>query len=650
MTSDKFTNHLENESSPYLLQHVHNPVDWYPWGNEAFNKARKEHKLVFLSIGYATCHWCHVMAHESFEDQEVADYLNEHFVSIKVDREERKDLDTIYMKACQAMTGSGGWPLSLWLTPDRLPVYAGTYFPKRTFMDRMGLLDVSKFLSETYQEKPNALFNKAFEIITALKRRENHKDADLDGQVIEKAYEALAGAYDSDFGGFSGAPKFPVTSQISLMLKSGQSKYVQMAVDTLKAMARGGLYDHMGGGFSRYSVDRYWMIPHFEKMLYDNGLLFDVYAYAYKLTRNNSFRQMIKESIDFLVRELKDDLGGFYSALDADSEGVEGKFYRFSLDEVKKVLGLDAKYFIKAYNLTETGNFEGYNVPNLIGKSVDVMQDDKLIDLKRKIFEYRETRVKPGIDDKIPAYGNGFAIHGLAGVYKYLGEVRALDLANEASKYIRKYMLDHEYNLLTSIRNQKGNIHGSLDDYASVIRGFLGLYDVTFDRDLLHDIIKISDVCIDKFWDEEHGGFFVGENGNRELIYNPKEIYDGATPSGNAMMSMNLLKLFLLTEDLKYKSLMDEMIHGFTYRYNDFKHYASYSMEFLKAYREGTHELKIFIPDEKWFEPAKAFLLKDMDDVFVRHIGLDVDKCIDGQPTIYHCQTGQCQMPVVIEL
>ncbi len=650
MTKDKFTNHLINESSPYLLQHVHNSVDWYPWGDEAFNKAKQDNKLVFLSIGYATCHWCHVMAHESFEDQEVADYLNEHFVSIKVDREERKDLDTIYMKACQAMTGSGGWPLNLWLTPDRLPVYAGTYFPKKTFMDRIGLLEVSKFLSDTYEEKPNVLFNKAFEIITALKRRENHREADLDKDLIEKSYEELAKAYDTDFGGFSAAPKFPVTSQISLMLQSGQSRYVQMAVDTLKAMARGGIYDHIGGGFSRYSVDRYWMIPHFEKMLYDNGLLLGVYAYAYKLTKNNSFKQIIRETIDFLVRDLRHEEGGFYSALDADSEGVEGKFYRFSLDEVKKVLDLDNKYFVKAYNLTEEGNFDGYNVPNLIGKSVDVMQDNKLIDLKKKMFDYRQKRIKPGLDDKVSAFGNGFIIQGLSSVYKYIGEQKSLDLAKEAASYVRKYMLDDKHNLLTSLRHQEGKTLGSLDDYASIISGFLSLYDVSFDQELLHETVAISDVCINKFWDEEHGGFFVGENGNRELIYNPKDVYDGATPSGNSMMAMNLLKLFLLTEDIKYKVLMDEMIHGFTHRYNELKHFSSYSMAFLKAYKEGTHEIKIYIPDTRWFDAAKEYLTQGSDTAFVRFIGVDGNKCIDGQVTIYHCERGECHMPVVLEL
>lgn len=647
----KYINHLINETSPYLLDHAHNPVDWYPWGDDAFEKAKSENKLIFLSIGYHACHWCHVMEKESFEDVEVAEVLNAKYICIKVDREERKDLDAIYMKACQLMTGAGGWPMNLWLTPDKLPIYAGTYFPKKTVMNRIGLIEVAEFLAKTFEEESNTIFNKSFEIITKLKRAENHKEEKLNDDIIKEAYKGLERSYDSDFGGFSKAPKFPVVSQLMFLLESEQEDLQKMAITSLKHMIRGGIYDHIGGGFSRYSVDNKWLIPHFEKMLYDNGQLLDVYSKAYSLTGFVAFKIVIQETIDFLEKELKHPEGGFYSAFDADSEGVEGKFYRFSRDEIIEVLGVkEAAKFNESYNVTENGNFEGYNIVNLIGQTLELLEDKDFKKLRRKLYDYREKRVKPALDDKILAMSNGFAIHGLLSAYKGIGSEKALKLALDAYQYLKKYLITNENVLLSSIRNNQGNIEGMIDDYASVIAAQLQLYDITFDNIYLEDAIKLTQQSIKLFYDNEHGGFFVGSKENNHLIYNPKEIYDGATPSGNSMMLINLLKLFLLTEKIEYKKYLDEMIEGFSHHWNRYKQYASESMRFISYYLKGSIELKLYLPSESLRSEGVRYLQEIDNKPFIKLLEVKLEKCLEGLPTLYRCESGHCERPINVDL
>lgn len=646
----KFTNQLINETSPYLQAHAHNPVKWYPWGEMALNKAKKENKLIFLSIGYHACHWCHVMEKESFEDLEVAKYLNENFVCIKVDREERKDLDAIYMKACQLITGTGGWPLNLWLTPDKLPVYAGTYFTKHTYMDRPGIIEVSDYLSKVYADTPNKIINQSFDIITKLKRMENHKEATLSPSIIQETLEGLQKSYDPVFGGFSKAPKFPTPHQILFALSSDNLDDQQMGLTTLEHMAKGGIYDHIGGGFSRYSVDQKWLIPHFEKMLYDNGLLLDLYAKAFDMIGEEAYKVVIEETISFMKNELMNPEGGFYSAYDADSEGVEGKYYRFTIDEVKKVLGDDkANKFIEAYGLSEHGNFEGFNIPNLIGESMDIMLDQELIDIRRELKTYRDQRVKPALDDKILSMSNGFAIHGLCEVYRYLNNEEALNLAIDAYYYVNKYMIKEDV-LLASIRNDKGNVEGMIDDYASFIRSALSLYDVTQEEKYLTDALKLMKKTIELFYDEEHGGFFVGSKENKALIYNPKEIYDGATPSGNSVMAMNLLKCYLITEEPMYKEFLDIMVDSFSHHLNNYKQHASYLMSVVKILAQGSKELKVYLPDKTNRKAVLKWMLKEGKSYTITKLVIDESMCLDGQVTVYKCENNSCKQPVVLDL
>jgi len=644
-------NHLINETSPYLQAHAHNPVNWYPWGDEAFERAKEENKLIFLSIGYHACHWCHVMEQESFEDEQVAKILNENFIAIKVDREERKDIDAIYMKACQMITGRGGWPLNLWLTPDRLPVYAGTYFPRKTIMNRTGLIDVCDYLMTVYKEQPNKIMNQSFEIITSLKRAENHKEATLSDTLIEDTYTELSKSFDPDYGGFSKAPKFPSPHQILLSLESDHKENVKQGIKTLEHMAKGGIYDHLGGGFSRYSVDNKWLIPHFEKMLYDNGLLLDAYAKAYAITENAVFKQIIDETVRFVERDLGHVDGGFYSAYDADSEGVEGKFYRFTVNEIENVLGEEAKGFMKLYNVSKQGNFEGFNVLNLINKDLNAMLDPQNVTLRSMLFDYREKRIKPALDDKILSMSNGFMIHGLVEVYKKVSkEKHILELAINAYQYIKTYMLNDDYILLASVRNNQGTTEGMIDDYSAVIRGVLSLYEVTQKPEYLEDALHLMGKTIELFYDEEHGGFFVGSKENTGLIYNPKEIYDGATPSGNSLMAMNLLKCYLLTEDISYKSFLDSILDSFSYHLNRYKQFAAYFMRVVVGLTKGTKELKLYLPDQSYMDEAVLWLNNQGNDYLVKKVMVNPELCLEDKPTKYHCANMTCLQPEIVDL
>ncbi len=531
----RIPNHLIDESSPYLQQHAYNPVDWYPWGDEALAKAKHENKLIFLSIGYSTCHWCHVMAHESFEDEEVAELLNDRFVCIKVDREERKDLDAIYMKACQVMTGTGGWPLNIWLTPDRLPVYAGTYFSKRSHMTRVGLMETAEYLSDTFEKNPDSLFSRSVEVTDRLIQMEDYKEGELDRKIVWETVQDLVQAYDPIYGGFSKAPKFPSPQQLLFLLESKDTARHQDALHTLEQMAKGGIYDHIGGGFSRYSVDEKWLIPHFEKMLYDNGLLLDAYAKAYQLTKREDFLRVINETVGFLEDEMTHPEGGFYSAYDADSEGVEGKYYCFTLDEVEQVLGAErAKTFSKFYNITQHGNFEGYNIPNLIQHSLDKNLDPELTRMRSELAVYRSKRIKPGLDDKVLSLGNGFAIHGLASVFEVTEDDKVLQMASRAYGYVKDCLISEDDTLLTGVRDGQGEVEGVLEDYAAIIRAVLKLYEVTYDDAYLIDAMRLTRRTVELFFDEDLGGFFIGSKNSEDLIYNPKEStmerHQAATP------------------------------------------------------------------------------------------------------------------------
>lgn len=646
------TNHLINESSPYLLAHANNPVNWYPWGEEALQKSKDENKLIFLSIGYHACHWCHVMETESFEDKEVAKVFNANYVCIKVDREERKDLDAIYMKACQAMTGSGGWPLNVWLTPDKLPVYAGTYFPKHTYMNRIGLIETATQLSDLYRDHPLIITEKSFEIMESLKKSESNIIGILNPEILGDVSLDFKEEFDPINGGFSSAPKFPAPHQLVYLLDSDDELLIQMGLKTIQQMIKGGIYDHIGGGFSRYSVDEHWLIPHFEKMLYDNALLLDVLCKAYEVSSNESYKTATMEIKTFIKNELAHDLGGFYSAYDADSEGIEGKYYRFTKKEILKVLGSDdGELFCQQYGVSEQGNFEGFTIINLLHGNLDTINSTEIKVLRNKLLNYRNKRIKPALDDKILSMCNGFAIFGLASMYEVFEDTEALQMAIRAENYMEEKMLKKD-SLLVSVRNNTGNIKGTIDDYSACIRGLLKLFSVTQEDHYLEKGLSLIDLAIKKFWDNENGGFFIGEQNANELIFNPKDLYDGAIPSGNSMMANNFLLAFLYTEDMIYKKYLDEMITVFSNDLNRYKIHASFFMGVIRRLHSGVKELKIYVKD---FEAKKRIIkeysvkrLNSLQKNDIHRIIIDKEKCINQLPTVYFCENGACSLPKLL--
>src|SRR5665648_75068 len=651
-TSSRQPNHLINETSPYLLAHAYNPVNWYPWGEEALQKSRDENKLIFLSIGYHSCHWCHVMETESFEDKEVAAVLNTNYVCIKVDRGERKDLDAVYMKVCQTMTGSGGWPLNVWLTPDRLPVYAGTYFPKHNYMNRLGLIETATQLSDLFRENPLAITEKSFEIIKNLKKYESNIIVVLNPGIINDVNQNFKEEFDPVNGGFSKAPKFPAHHQLIYLLESEDELLINMGLKTIEQMIKGGIYDHIGGGFSRYSVDEKWLIPHFEKMLYDNALLLDVLCKAYEVSGNKSFKTVAMEIKTFMKNELAHDSGGFYSEYDADSEGIEGKYYRFTKGEILQVLGnADGNLFCQLYGVTDKGNFEGFTIINLLHGKLDTINSPEIKVLRNKLLQYRNQRIKPALDDKILSMCNGFAVFGLAAMYEVFEDAEALQMAVSTEKYIEERMMKTD-SLLVSVRNDAGNINGTIDDYSACIRGLLKLFAVTQDDSYLEKGLSLIDMAIKKFWDNENGGFFIGEQNENDLIFNPKDLYDGAIPSGNSMMASNFLHAFLLTEDMIYNKYLDEMITFFSSDLNRYKIQASFFMGVIRSLHAGVKELKIYVKDfEMKNRIVKEYSAKRLNSLHkndIHRIIINKDKCINQLPTVHFCENGACSLPKLL--
>ncbi|MBD3402969.1 DUF255 domain-containing protein, partial [candidate division GN15 bacterium] len=483
------TNHLIDENSPYLLSHAHNPVNWYPWGEEALQRAKDEDKPIFLSIGYAACHWCHVMEHESFENERIAAVLNEHYVSIKVDREQRPDIDTIYMSFTQALTGHGGWPMSVFLTPDRKPFFAGTYFPPEDRGGHPGFMRVVSEIAAAWTESKEQILESSEDIHDKISRAlsVSADPSPVHDGMIARGADALMQQTDPVYGGFGQAPKFPHATELSLLLRqyrrSGDLTYLQAAERALLGMARGGICDQLGGGFARYSVDQRWLVPHFEKMLYDNGLLVTTYAEAYQVTGNPEYLQAIGGTLDFMLREMADDSGGFYSALDADSDGVEGKFYVWDKAEIEEVLGDAADEFVRYYNVTDAGNFEGKNILHVDANSERVRQESKredfdgyLADCRAKLFAVRSKRVRPLTDDKVLTSWNGLALSALCRGYQVTEEARYLEAARKNAMFVRQELFVNEA-LTHSWREGKHSTGQFLEDYAYYIRGLIDLYE-----------------------------------------------------------------------------------------------------------------------------------------------------------------------------
>jgi len=544
----KYTNKLINESSPYLLQHAHNPVDWYPWGDEALTKAQTENKLMIVSVGYAACHWCHVMEHESFEDSVVADKMNSRYVSIKVDREERPDIDQIYMDAAQLMTGRGGWPLNVITLPDGRPVFAGTYFPRENW------IKVVDYFAELYAKDPDKLIEQAVKVTAGINQLEvpqfNESGSTFDESTFATINKNLLGTIDMQNGGRKGAPKFPMPSIYEFLMTQD---YFMKDVETQKAlkltldkMADGGIYDHLGGGFARYSTDQTWMVPHFEKMLYDNSQLVSLYSHAYQFYGEEKYKQAVVETLEFIDRELTDPSGGFYSSLDADSEGEEGKFYVWTQEEIKAVLEDDAAIFQSYYGISNEGNFEGNNIltrPQAIEKIAEKlsMSPEKAIDIitrcKEKLMKVRAGRVRPGLDDKILTSWNALMISGLVDAYFAIQDKDYLDRALKAGNFIVDNQIEKSGNILRNHKNGKPSINGFLDDYAFTALAFIKLYEATFDEKWLHQANKIKSHVNAHFSDEPTKMYFYTSDMDKKLIARKMELSDNVIPASNSAMA-----------------------------------------------------------------------------------------------------------------
>lgn len=538
----ELTNKLINETSPYLLQHAHNPVHWYPWGAEAFEKAVNEDKPIFLSIGYSTCHWCHVMAHESFEDIEVARFLNEHFVSIKVDKEERPDVDNVYMTVCQAVMGNGGWPMTLLLTPDKKPFFAATYLPKNTRHGMVGFLDVLAQVEKKWRLEKDHVEEIAQNLVQFISQPSKRSRRNVaSGALIQNAYASLSASFDEVFGGFGEAPKFPMAHNLLFLFQyyraHGEDRAREMAEKTLVQMYRGGLFDHIGFGFSRYSTDNKWLVPHFEKMLYDNALLIMAYVEAYSISRDPLWREIAEKTIDYTVRELSDESGAFYCGQDADSEGVEGKYYVFNPAEINEVLGPSlGAVFNETFDITPKGNFEGESIPNLIKSSI---ASDDLGDAVCRIYAYRKNRHSLHVDDKVLSSWNGLMIVALAKAYATFEESAYLQKAQDIARFIKQEMTEDSL-VCTSYRNGKTACTCFIDDNAFYTWGLLELYRVTANESYLEEARAIVDRTVEFFFDEHEGGFYLYGKSAERLLLRPKEAHDGAIPSGNSVMAYNL--------------------------------------------------------------------------------------------------------------
>jgi uncharacterized protein len=671
----KHTNHLINETSPYLLQHAHNPVDWYSWGDAAFQKAKSENRPILLSIGYSACHWCHVMERESFEDEKIAALMNDLFVNIKVDREERPDLDEIYMNAVQMLTGRGGWPMTVFLTPEGKPFYGGTYFPPE---DRYGVAGFPKILqgvANAYREKPQDVERSVEQILAALQRMSLSTESQqpFSSDIIGQSAEQLAQAYDADHGGLGKAPKFPNVGVYELFLRhyhhSKGNRFLEMVTHTLTKMAQGGIYDHLGGGFHRYSVDEKWLVPHFEKMLYDNAQLVRIYAQVYCVTGEPLFKQVVDETMNYLMREMLHTEGGFYSTQDADSEGEEGKFFVWTEEEISQILGEESsEIFCRIYDVSEEGNFEEKNILHPI---LTLEQTSKLFrrelreieslvaDAKVKLFQEREKRIKPFRDEKILISWNGLMLSGLAEAIKISRHQTYLEAANRTVDFIFTKMF-RDGRLLHTYKSGTAKILGYLDDYAFLAAGLLDLFEATLNRAHLDRTVKLAEIMLDEFWDEAGGGFFYTGHSHERLIAQSKPIFDGSIPSGNAVATQVLLRLYHYTGKEDYLKRVERVLRAYYNAMENQPFGFAHMLAALDFYLEKPKEI-VLVGDNK--DPETAELLSKIHSHYLPNMTLQLaspddslekvspllagKKQFDGRPTVYVCHNFTCSRPVV---
>ena len=655
-------NRLKQEKSPYLMQHGENPVDWYPWCEEAFQKAEREEKPVFLSIGYSTCHWCHVMAHESFEDLEVADLLNREFVSIKVDREERPDIDAVYMSVCQAMTGSGGWPLTIFMTPEQKPFFAGTYFPKDSGYGRFGLMDLLERVADLWKNDREELLRAGNQITATINQEQTGNGQEPARLLVERAYGQLARRSDHKWGGFGGAPKFPTPHNLLFLLRyadvTQESNAMKMVEITLEDMARGGIQDQIGGGFSRYSTDEMWLVPHFEKMLYDNALLLIAYTKAFQHTKRECFADTARRTARYILRELTSEEGGFSCGQDADSDGAEGKYYVFTPEEVKAVLGEeDGEEFCRLYDITDPGNFEGKSIPNRIrslenGREIN---DPRL----EKLYQYRLNRTKLHKDDKILLSWNAWAMIALAKAGQVLEEPSYLHAAIHIHDFIESKMATENDRLYLRYRDGEAAYVGQLEDYAVYSLALLELYRVTFDAKYLQAAIHRAKQMVELFEDKKSGGYFMTAFDGEQLIARPKEIYDGAMPSGNSVAAMGLQTLAFLTGESEWQAAADRQLSFLAGEIGEYPSASCFGvlamMDALYPHRELVcatsdglpSELKDYLKKHPADDLHVLLKNKENEETLTECAPFTQDYPIPKKGTMYYlCEHGTCKAPV----
>ena len=574
-TMDK-TNRLILEKSPYLLQHAHNPVDWYPWGEEAFQKAREENKPIFLSIGYSTCHWCHVMERESFEDEEVAALMNRVFISIKVDREERPDIDEVYMTVAQILTGRGGWPLTIFMTPDKLPFFAGTYIPKHGRGRSSGMMELIPAVEEIWLTRQDDILKSATEITQALEKTNTtrHSDTLVGLDQFRSAARKLIDSHDAEYGGFGSSPKFPTSHNLLLLLRywkeTGDNDALKSVETTLEHMRLGGIWDHIGFGFHRYSTDREWLVPHFEKMLYDQAMLVIAYAESYQATGNMQYARTAREILSYVLRDMRDPAGSFYSAEDADSDGEEGLFYLWTQEEIAGILDDDTEWFTSQFGISSEGNFRdeatgvvsGRNIPHLA--SYLSSDDGKTWERVRQLlFDAREVRQHPLKDDKILTDWNGLMIYALAKAGRALADLEYINAAEKSAAFILNTMSHPDGRLYHRSRGGESGLAATLDDYAFLVFGLIELYQTTHAEKWLAESIRLTGIMIEDFLDETNGGFYLTADEGERLLIRPKTAYDGAIPSGNSVAASNLERLYKLTGDIQYEVHLNNLSRAF---------------------------------------------------------------------------------------
>ncbi len=673
MSEHKHTNRLIHETSPYLRQHAHNPVDWYPWGEEALAKARREDKPIFLSIGYSACHWCHVMERESFENEPTAALMNELFVNIKVDREERPDLDSIYMEAVQAMTGQGGWPMSMFLTPEGKPFYGGTYYPPEPRYGMPSFIQVLHSVANAYQSKRDQINDQAQRLTDMLQRTVtlSAQDSDLSTAILDEAIQQLLQYFDSEEGGFGSQPKFPQPMTLDFAMtqqaRKGDLDALYMAELTLEKMAHGGIYDQLGGGFHRYSVDAIWLTPHFEKMLYDNAQLLRSYLHAWLITGLPLYRRIIDETIDYVLREMTSPEGGFYSTQDADSEGEEGKFFVWTPTEIEAILGKEAATVFNAYyGVSARGNFEGKNILHVVTPVENVAQrfqmpveavERSLAASRRKLFDAREQRIKPGRDEKVLTEWNGLMIHALAECGAALRRDDALHAAQNAANFILQQMSQPDGKLYRSYKDGQARLNAYLEDYAAFGIALVALYEATFDLRWLGEASRLTRLLIAQFGDDQNSGFYQTGLDHEQLVVRRKDFIDNAIPSGNSLTAELLLKLAVLTGNEDYrrqarliclvmKESMARQPTGFGRLLCALNHLLVPSQEIaIVGDPEGADTAALLQVVRSRYLPTSVLALKRPGEESMLPL-LEGRDLVNGQAAAYVCENYACKLPV----